>query len=246
MSFANKNILVTGAASGIGRATAMQLASEGAKIAIADINEVGLEETKAMIREDVDIITYDATDIDSCKQLIETAAVNGLDGLCNIGGMLDWGPTLDFDEARFQKIITVNLTSVYILCRAALPHLIKSGGNIVNMASTAGLLGTPYSAAYASSKHGVVGLTKSLAVEFASKNIRINAVCPGQVNTPMAKQPPPTGDVDWPLMMRNAPKLPQGVCEASDIAEMVVFLASDKARKMTGSVINVDGGQLTG
>jgi NAD(P)-dependent dehydrogenase (short-subunit alcohol dehydrogenase family) len=92
----------------------------------------------------------------------------------------------------------------------------------------------------------VVGLTKSLAVEFAARGVRINAVCPGHVDTPMTRRPPPTGDVDWALMMRNAPKLTDGVCVPEDIAEMVCFLASEKARKITGAVINVDGGQLAG
>lgn len=246
MPFKNKHIIVTGAASGIGRATALRLAEDGARLTLADINEDGITETAALISTDVETIIYDASDLESCRAMMVKATANGLDGLCNIAGLLDWGPTLEFDEERFQRIVAINLTSVYALCRAALPHLIQSKGNIVNMASTAGLLGTPYSIAYAASKHGIVGLTKSLAVEFASKNVRVNAVAPGQVNTPMANQPPPEGDVDWPLMMRNAPKLPDGICEPSDIAEMVAYLASNKASKMTGTVINVDGGQLTG
>lgn len=246
MLFKNKHVIVTGAASGIGRKTAVRLAEDGAILTLADIDQNGLAETAAMVSTRVKTISYDAADIGSCQALISKAAENGIDCLCNIAGLLDWGPTLDFDEQRFQKVIAINLTSVFTLCRAALPHLIKSGGNIVNMASTAGLSGTPYSIAYAASKHGIVGLTKSLAVEFASKNVRVNAVAPGQVDTPMSKQSPPEGDVDWSLMMRNAPKLPDGICEPADIAEMVAYLASDKARKMTGSVINIDGGQLTG
>ena len=246
MSFANKYVVVTGAASGLGRASALHFAAAGAHVMIADVNYEGLEETASMAQRDVTMNHYDATDLASCQALIETAAQSGIDVLCNIAGFLDWGPTLDFDEARFQRVIAVNLTSVYILCRAALPHLITSGGNIVNMASTAGVQGTPYSIAYAASKHGVVGLTKSLAVEFAARGVRINAVCPGHVDTPMTRRPPPTGDVDWALMMRNAPKLTDGVCVPEDIAEMVCFLASEKARKITGAVINVDGGQLAG
>jgi NAD(P)-dependent dehydrogenase (short-subunit alcohol dehydrogenase family) len=246
MSFANKYVVVTGAASGIGRASALQFAAAGAHVMIADVNKEGLEETASMAQRDVTMHRYDATDLASCQALIETAAQSGIDVLCNIAGFLDWGPTLDFDEARFQRVIAINLTSVYALCRAALPHLITSGGNIVNMASTAGVQGTPYSIAYAASKHGVVGLTKSLAVEFAARGVRINAVCPGHVDTPMTRRPPPTGDVDWALMMRNAPKLTDGVCVPEDIAEMVCFLASEKARKITGAIINVDGGQLAG
>jgi len=246
MSFANKSVVVTGAASGIGRATALQFAAAGARVMIADVNREGLEETASMAQCKVAMHHYDATDLTSCQALIEAAAQNGIDALCNIAGLLDWGPTLDFDETRFQKVIAINLTSVYALSRAALPHLISSGGNIVNMASTAGVQGTPYSIAYAASKHGVVGMTKSLAVEFAARGVRINAVCPGHVDTPMTRRPPPTGDVDWALMMRNAPKLTDGVCAPEDIADMVCFLASDKARKITGAIVNVDGGQLAG
>ena len=160
--------------------------------------------------------------------------------------MLNWGPTLDFDEARFEKIIRVNLTSVYCLCRAALPHLIETRGNIVNTASTAALQGIAYTVAYAASKHGVMGVTKSLAIEFASKGVRVNAVAPGFVDTPMGNSTPPEGEVDWSLVMRNAPKLVEGTCAPSDIADTIAFMASDQARKMTGTIINVDGGQLAG
>lgn len=246
MRFANKRALVTGAASGIGRATALQLTAEGAHVFAADVNAAGLSETAAMAAGAVTVLTYDATDLASCRALVAGAGQGGLDILCNIAGLLDWGPTLDFDEDRFQRLIAVNLTSVFALCRAALPLLIESGGNIVNMASTAGVQGTPYSIGYAASKHGVVGLTKSLAVEFAARGVRVNAVCPGHVKTPMTDRPPPEGEVDWSLMMRNAPKLPDGICEPEDIAEMVAYLASDQARKITGALFTVDGGQLAG
>ncbi|PQM26524.1 short-chain dehydrogenase [Sphingopyxis lindanitolerans] len=246
MRFANKSALVTGAASGIGRATALRLAAEGARVAAADVDTDGLRETLALAAGDMRTIRYDAADLASVRALVADAAADGLDILCNIAGLLDWGPTLDFDEARFERLIAVNLTSVYALCRAALPHLVASRGTIVNMASTAGVQGTPYAIGYAASKHGVVGLTKSLAVEFAGRGVRINAVCPGQVDTPMTRRPPPEGDIDWALMMRNAPKLADGVCAPEDVAEMVAFLASDQARKITGALFTVDGGQLAG
>jgi NAD(P)-dependent dehydrogenase (short-subunit alcohol dehydrogenase family) len=245
MRFAGKRALITGAASGIGQATAQRIASEGGHVFAADVNEEGLRETVAAATGAMTAIPYDALDIASCQALVAAATGDGsLDILCNIAGLLDWGPTLDFDETRFERLIAINLTSVYALCRAALPHLVESQGTIVNMASTAGVQGTPFSIGYAASKHGVVGLTKSLAVEFASRGVRINAVCPGHVNTPMTNRPPPEGDVDWALMMRNAPKLVDGVCEPEDIAEMVAFLASAQARKITGALFTVDGGQL--
>jgi NAD(P)-dependent dehydrogenase (short-subunit alcohol dehydrogenase family) len=174
------------------------------------------------------------------------AAKDGLHVLCNIAGILKWGPTLEFSEEDFARILTINTTSVYAMCRAALPHLIKSKGNIVNTASTAALQGIAYTVAYAASKHAVAAITKSLAVEFASKGVRINAICPGHVNTPMGNAAPPPGDVDWGLVMRNAPKLVDGSCDPEDVAEMFAFLASDQARKVTGSLFTIDGGQLAG
>ena len=247
MRFSGKRVVVTGAASGIGRATARLFAAEGAELTIADINEAGLAETAAMIGGAPLVVPYDAADWDSCRALIAAAAARGgIDVLANVAGMLNWGPTLDFDEARFEKIIRVNLTSVYCLCRAALPHLIETRGNIVNTASTAALQGIAYTVAYAASKHGVMGVTKSLAIEFASKGVRVNAVAPGFVDTPMGNSTPPEGEVDWSLVMRNAPKLVEGTCAPSDIADTIAFMASDQARKMTGTIINVDGGQLAG
>jgi meso-butanediol dehydrogenase / (S,S)-butanediol dehydrogenase / diacetyl reductase len=246
MLFSGKKVLITGAASGIGRATAIRFAAEGAQVTIGDINEAGLHDTAALMAAPPQIVPYDASNITSCQALVAAAAANGLDVLCNIAGMLQWGPSLEFDEARFEKIIAINLTSVYALCRAALPHLIKSKGNIVNTASTAALQGIAYTVAYAASKHGVAAITKSLAIEFASTGVRINAICPGHVNTPMGNSAPPPGDVDWTLVMRNAPKLVNGTCEPSDIADAFAYLASDAARKVTGTLLTVDGGQLAG
>jgi meso-butanediol dehydrogenase / (S,S)-butanediol dehydrogenase / diacetyl reductase len=177
---------------------------------------------------------------------VEAAAKDGLDVLANVAGMLKWGPSLDFALEDFERILRINTTSVFAMCQAALPYLIASKGVIVNTASTAALQGIAYTAAYAASKHGVAAITKSLAIEFAAKGVRINAVCPGHVDTPMGNSAPPAGDVDWSLVMRNAPKLPDGTCAPSDIAEAIAWLASDAARKVTGTLLTVDGGQLAG
>ncbi len=138
----------------------------------------------------------------------------------------------------------INTTSVFVLRQAALPHLVRSRGNIVNIGSTSGLRGMIYTAAYCASKHAVGGMTTALAAEYAPKGARLNAVCPGHVNTPMTKQQPPAGEIDWPMVMRGMPKLEDGSCDPEDIAEAVAFLASDQARKATGTVLVVDGGQL--
>lgn len=246
MRFLGKKILVTGAASGIGRATAIRFASEGAKVTIGDINEAGLRETADMMDGAAQIKPFDAADTESCRALVAAAATDGLDVLCNISGMLKWGPSIDFAVEDFERILKINTTSVFLLCQAALPHLIKSKGNIVNTASTAALQGIAYSIAYSASKHAVAAITKGLAIEFAAKGVRINAICPGHVNTPMGNAAPPSGDVNWDLVMRNAPKLENGSCEPEDIAALFAYLASDEARKITGSLFTIDGGQLAG
>ena len=246
MRMMGKKGVVTGAASGIGRATAIRLAGEGAVLTIADINAAGLEETLGLMSGTHRMTVYDANDIASCHNVIAEGASDGLDFLCNIGGMLDWGPSAEFSEERFARLLNINLLSVFALCRAALPHLRASTGNIVNMASTAGLTGIAFSAGYTAAKHGVVGLTRSLALELASEGIRVNAVCPGQVDTAMGNQSAPEGDLDWGLIMRAAPKLPNGICDPDDIAKMVAFLVSDDASKITGATFTVDAGQLVG
>ena len=246
MLFQGKNVLVTGAASGIGRATAIKFAAEGANVTIGDVHEVGLKETAAMMASKPRIVPFDALDFDSCRNLVAVAAQDGLDVLCNISGVLKWGPTEDFPVQDFERIMAVNTTSVFVLCQAALPHLVKSKGNIVNTASTASLQGIAYTIAYSASKHAVAAITKGLAIEFAARGVRVNAICPGMVNTAMGNAAPPVGDVDWSLVMRNAPKLENGTCEPEDIAELFAYLASDKARKVTGSLFTIDGGQLAG
>ncbi|MGB0907349.1 MAG: SDR family NAD(P)-dependent oxidoreductase [Maricaulaceae bacterium] len=245
--FKGKRALVTGAASGIGRAVAVRLGALGAHVTLGDINEAGLAETAAIIGEGVSTCVFDAMDFTSCAALVDTAAKgDGLDIVCNIAGALDWGVSADFAPERFARIVQINLNATFAICHSAIPHLTKTKGVIVNTASTAGLIGIPYSAAYTASKHGVAGLTKSLAVELASSGVRVNAVCPGHVNTPMTSQTPPEGEINWPLVMRNAPKLPDGTLAPEEVAEAIVWLASDAAKKMTGTLLTMDGGQVAG
>lgn len=246
MLLQGKKVLITGAASGIGRATAIKFAAEGATVTIGDVNEAGLRETAGMMSAAPRIQKFDALDYASCRALVDAASPDGLDVLCNISGVLQWGPTLEFSAEDFDRIMRINATSVFALCQAALPHLVASKGNIVNTASTAALQGLAYTVAYSASKHAVAAITKSLAIEFGAKGVRINAICPGHVNTPMTQMPMPEGDVDLSLVMRNAPKLIDGNCEPEDIAELFAWLASDKARKVTGSLFTMDGGQLAG
>lgn len=246
MQLQGKKALITGAASGIGRATALRFAEEGAAVTIADINQAGLEETAGMMATKPRLHVFDANDLSSAKPMVDAAAADGLDVVCNISGLLRWGSSLDFSLDEFERVLRINTTSVFAICQAALPHLVKTKGAIINTASTAALQGIAYTIAYSASKHAVAAITKGLAIEFAHTGVRINAICPGQVDTAMGNSAPPAGDLNWDLVMRNVPKLLDGTLAPVEIAEMFVFLASAKGRAVTGSLMVMDAGLLAG
>lgn len=246
MRFEGKSVVVTGAASGIGLATAKKLAAEGARLVLGDRNAEGVAAAAAELGAIG--MALDVADEASCAALIDRAVAEhgGLDVLCNIAGVLDFGRLEDLDKSRWDRTIAVNLTGVYLMSRLAMPHLLNVRGNIVNMASAAGLVGVPFNAIYVASKHGVVGLTKALALEFSKQGVRVNCVCPGGVNTPMTAAAPPE-NIDWEMVMRSVSWLDGGVsAEPADIADAVLYLASDEARMVTGISLSVDGGQLAG
>jgi meso-butanediol dehydrogenase / (S,S)-butanediol dehydrogenase / diacetyl reductase len=253
--FAGKNVLVTGGASGIGRATAEQLGAEGAHLVLADFDFDGAQEVAAAIAKKDGVrataIAFDAADPSSCRDMVDAVAatLGGIDVLCNIAGIMDWGGFCDFSEAAWERMLRIDLSSVFYISQRAMPHLIKTKGNIVSISSAAALTGLPYVAAYAAAKAGVIALTKSMAVEFAAQGVRANAIAPGGVKTPMhAKSTDPIG-VDQSMVQklgeRHWPKLGE-LCEAEDIALAVAYLASNDARLVTGIVHIVDGGQLAG
>jgi meso-butanediol dehydrogenase / (S,S)-butanediol dehydrogenase / diacetyl reductase len=246
MRFENKIALVTGGASGIGRATALRLARDGAHVMIGDVNLAGLEETARLAGPQVRIAQLDVTDPDACAAFVGStvAAFGGLDILCNIAGVLEMMALADITPQRWSRIMAVNINGVAFMTRAAMPHLVERRGNVVNLASAAGLVGVPFNAAYCASKHAVVGLTRALAIEFAGAGVRVNAVCPGGVDTPMLAGPPREG-VDFALVMRSASAWLNGgaLCDPADIADAVAFLASAEARQITGITMPVDGGQ---
>jgi len=246
--FNGKVALITGAASGIGKATALQLGREGASLFLADIDTAGLAQTIAEL--DTNTIahtaTLDVTDGNACVAVVEkcVATLGGLDILCNIAGIAMCKHFADISDDEWQRIMNINVNSVFYLTRAAIPHLLESKGNIVNMASTAGLVGQAYNSAYCATKAAVVMLTKSLAIEYAKKGIRVNAICPGMVKTPLTGKLDIPVDIDQQLMEKLYPLI-EGA-DPEEIATCIAYLASSEARFITGAALPIDGAQTAG
>lgn len=249
MNFNDKVVVITGAASGIGQAAAVRFAARGAILALGDINEEGLKATRALLGEGArtSLHRVDVGDPADCEAFIEAAAAahGRIDILANVAGVLDWSPLGDFNAARWNRLISINMGGVFFLSQAAAPHLKATQGNIVNVASAAALVGVAYNSAYCASKAGVVAMTRAMAVELAGQQVRVNAVCPSGVATPMimAAGLPEGGDMS--LIMRSAPKMGR-LIEADEVAASILFLASDDARSITGSILAVDSAQTAG
>lgn len=245
--FDGKVAFVTGAASGIGLATATRLASEGARVYASDINAELLAQEMGRLGEEglaLHSRVLDVTDEVDCRAAVaECVATFGkLDILCNVAGMVLTKNFLDVTAEAWDRVMTVNSRSVFVLCHAAMPHLLETGGNIVNISSAAGLQGLPYNSVYCASKGAVLLLSKSLAVEFASRGVRVNAVCPGAVDTPLVKNIKLPEGADIALYGRMFP-LTGYYAQAEEIAGAVAYLASDEAKFVTGSALVIDGGQ---
>jgi meso-butanediol dehydrogenase/(S,S)-butanediol dehydrogenase/diacetyl reductase len=246
--FIDRVALVTGAGSGIGQATARRLAAEGAQIMALDVNEAGLGDTVSSIEEAGGVAVAHLADVrgaDACRAAVAATVqqFERLDVLANIAGVVRLGHAADLSDDDWQLVQDVNLSGPWYLTQAALPHLEASGGNVVNLASAAGVAGQAYTAAYCASKGGLVLMTKALALEFAGRGIRFNAVCPGMVNTPLNTFDIVEG-LDPSLMARLLPLV--AGAEPEEIATLVAYLASDEARYVTGAAISIDGGQTAG
>jgi NAD(P)-dependent dehydrogenase (short-subunit alcohol dehydrogenase family) len=245
--FEAKVAMMTGAAAGIGRATALRFAEEGASLYLVDVAAEGLAETVEQcealgvsVASGVCDITKEnevRSNVTSCIERF-----GRLDTLCNIAGIL----LLDhFDRItpdQFRRVLEVNLVGTFILCQAAMPHLIESKGSIVNTSSTSALAGMPYGAAYGTSKGGVSALTRTLAVEFGKQGVRCNAVNPGSIKTAMMGGGLLPDDADGQLLMRAMSISPPRGPEV--VAAVIAMLASDDAIHINGEEIRVDGGTL--
>ena len=247
--FENKLALVTGAASGIGQATALRLAEEGANVACVDVNAEGLASTCESItglgREAI-ALECDVSDEAAVIKTVQAAvdALGGLNVLCNVAGILRADHTHELALADWDRVLRINLTGTFLMCKAAIPHLLaKKGNNIVNTSSTAAIGSHPWMAAYAASKGGILSLTNVIAVEYVKKGLRCNAVCPGGVSTPLHGQFKMPKDADPQLLQGAIPLVPY--VGPKHAASAIAFLASDDARYITGTHFRVDGGALS-
>ena len=247
--FEDKVAIVTGASSGIGRATAERLAAEGATVVAADRDAENLAATVDGITEaggTAEARELDVADPDADRALVdEVAADHGrLDVLANVAGILRFAHAADHTRQDWDQMLAVNLSGPWFLMQAALPHLEATRGNVVNVASAAGLVGQAYTSAYCASKGGLVMLTRSLAIEYASRRVRINAVCPGQVNTNLLADFAFPEGADQRLLDKLLPLLRGSAPD--EIATLIAYLASDEARYVTGVAWPIDGGQTAG
>ncbi|MCC5952266.1 MAG: SDR family oxidoreductase [Acidimicrobiia bacterium] len=247
--FAGKVAVITGAAAGIGRATAHRLAAEGATVWCCDLDEAGAQRTGEEVTRrggQADGRGLDVTDPAAVNEVIaEVLAASGrLDVVANIAGIGGSAHTNEETPERFAAMFAVNAGGPFNLVQAALPSLLDSRGNVVNMASITGMQGQAYCAAYCASKHAVVGLTKALALEYGRQGVRFNAVCPGGVNTGiLAGFMPPEG-ASSSLVARAF--LDRELQEPESVAAMVAYVASDEASYVNGAVLSIDGGTTAG
>jgi NAD(P)-dependent dehydrogenase (short-subunit alcohol dehydrogenase family) len=241
-----KVAVITGGASGMGRATALRFVTEGAKVLLADVDTTGGESALGEIKSAGGVATFRRVDVSQAADVQEMIRVavqdlGGLDVLFNnagIEGQSSW--LADCTEENWDRVLAINLKGVFLGMKYALPHMAAQGfGSIINTASVAGLVGWRAGGAYSASKAGVANLTRTAALEYARYNVRINAICPGVIHTPMLDRINPSPDTMRQLVtMQPMPRL--GTAE--DIASMALFLASDESTYVTGAMLPVDGG----
>lgn len=244
--FAGKSVLITGAGSGIGRAAAVAFAGEGARVVVCDVNDVEGEATVATLRKsgaEAEFVHADVSRASDCAAMVDRALsrFGRLDVAFNNAGInLAVAPIAEVDEAQWQRIVGINLTGVFLSMKAEIPAMKRSGGGaIINTASVGGLIGTAGVTAYCATKHGVVGLTKSAALDYIKDGIRINAICPGGTRTAMLEEWFKHPEVERAALAGT----PIGrMADPAEIARAVLFLGSDESSFMVGHALVADGG----
>ena len=242
--FEGKAALITGASSGLGRACALRLLSEGASVLAVASSQEKLEnlQTEAGSQR-LAIFAYDLSIPENCREAVETALqqFGALDILLNVADVHRFRHTESISATDWQQDLAINLNAPFFLSQAAIPALLQTKGNIVNVGSLASTQGQPYSATYCAAKHGLIGLTRALALEYINSGLRVNAVCPGGMNTPQIQNIAFADDMDFELIMRSGTA--RGFMEADDVASTIAYLASDEARAIHGAVYKVDQGR---
>lgn len=247
--FEGKVALVTGAASGMGRAIALRLASEGAQVFGHDVNAAGLGETEQMVRDAGGTMLIRDGDISRRAECFETvadcvAAFGRLDVVGNIAGIGRAEHVLDVTEERYRQMMGVNVDGPFFMAQASIPHLLETGGNLVNIASNAGLMGQAYTVVYCMTKGAIVQMTRALAMEFVKTPIRVNAIAPAGIATAMTANFEIPPDVDVDLM---APYTGfRGMGEPEDVAALFAFVASDEGANIHGAILSTDRGVTAG
>jgi meso-butanediol dehydrogenase / (S,S)-butanediol dehydrogenase / diacetyl reductase len=244
-----KTAFVTGAARGLGKEVARALGRDGHALYLADVLGERLEETAGELRAlgyDVATRTLDVSSREQCFEAVaDCVATRGdLSVLVNCAGIVRFDHFTDVTEDSWNRILAVNLSGPFFLTQAALPHLIAAHGNVVNVASSNGLMGTPYTGPYSATKAALINLTKTLAMEYVEQPIRVNAVCPGPMATEIGVGLAMPRDMDHAKVVRYSGQ--RGLAEASDVANVVAFLASDAAASVHGAVWTADVGTSAG
>ena len=251
VDLSGRSAIVTGAASGIGRAVAEALAGAGARVLLADLNAEDGERVAAGLRE-CSFLRTDVGSRDDCRRLVDRAVelYGGVDILVNNAGVQHVAPVEDFDEDRWELLVRIMLIGAFLLTKYSVPHMYRKGwGRIVNIASIHSLVASPYKSAYVAAKHGLLGLTKTVALEAAEHGVTVNAICPSYVRTAIVEKQIadqskthgiPESEVVEKIML--APAAVKRLLEPSEVAAYALFLCSDEASAITGAAQVMDAG----
>ena len=242
--FENKVVLVTGAAAGIGRAATERIGREHGRVFCVDVNAEPLEEAAARVTElggEGVAHACDISHVEDCRAAVAACVerFGRLDALVNMAGIIRMGHTDSFPVDTWHQVLDINLSGTFYMCQAAIPHLLETKGNIVNAASSICFRATPYAAAYAASKGGILAMSRMLAVEYGKKGLRVNSVAPGQIDTAMAAPPGYPEDADFGIIQRSMALT--GGEPPTVVASAIAYLASDDAHHVNGEHILVDG-----